>query len=316
MPAAILPSSAAAHTPQVPPIVVLKDNVPWLKQTFERVKQAGRPLNNLKQQTSYLIDILTPKSAIWALCSVMLENTLGLIHIESCCSVMSKRRLWMIHIEAYVVYVDMVSESEVAFKLTEETINGIMKFYKEFQMLDAATYRLKWPQKQAELDKLHDEFSEAINRFVYRTDAKALEGLEKDGSGELLGGCSVDVKAAILNLFVPLTPPPHVVHFLYPVAPCLDGTEPGVQRPIHLFEENQPWSTQPDVRTSNTRNHSSLGDGLDNMYAATFPVASVGSRLYTTTPVSAVEPIPHTPMYSSNAAADAGAFGGSSFFLC
>ncbi|KAJ5454955.1 hypothetical protein N7530_012724 [Penicillium desertorum] len=312
MPTAILPSSAAAHTPRVPPIVVLKDNVPWLKQTFKRVKQARRPLNNLKQQTSYLIDILTPKSAIWALCSVMLENTLGLIHIESCCSVMSKRRLWMIHIEAYVLYVDMELQSEVVFKLTEETINGLREFYEEFQSLDAATYRLKWPQKQAQLDKLHDEFSEAINKFIYRTDVEALEGLEKDGSGELLGGCNADVKAAILNLFVPLTPPPHVVHFLYPVAPCLDGTEPGTQRPIHPFEESQPWCSQPEARTSNTRNHPSLGDGLDIMHAATFPVASVGNSLYTTAPVSAVEPIPRTPMYSS---ADAETLGGSSFYF-
>jgi hypothetical protein len=317
MPTTILPSSAAAYTPRAPPIVVLKDNVPWLKQTLKRVKQARRPLNNLKQQTSYLIEILTPKSAIWALCSVMLENTLGMTHTKPPCSVMSESRLSMIHIEAYVLYVDMVSQSEVAFKLTGETINGLMGFYEEFQSLDAATYRLKlkWPQKQAQLDKLHDEFSEAINKFVYRTDVKALEGLEKDGSGELLGGCSVDVKAAILNLFVPLTPPPHVVHFLYPVVPCPDGTELGIQRPIHPFEQNQSWNTQSDVGTSNTKNHPNLGDGLDIMYAAIFPVASVGSPLYTTAPVLGGKPIPHTSMYSSIAAADAEFFGGSSSFF-
>lgn len=58
-----------------------------------------------------------------------------------------------------------------------------------------------------------------------------------------------------------------------------------------------------------------MGDGLNGMQAAIFPVASVGSPRYTTAPVSAVEPIPHTPMYSSIAAADAVTFGGVSFSL-
>jgi hypothetical protein len=246
----------------------------------------------------------------------MLENTLGMIHIEPWCSGMSESRLWMIHIEAYVVHVDMVSQrKEVAFKLTEETINKLRRFYEEFQSLDAATYRLGWPQKQAQLDKLHDEFVEAVNKFVYRTDVKALEGLEEDGSGELLGGCSVDVKAAILNLFVPLTPPPQVVHFLYPVVPCLDGIEPVAHRPIHPLEEDQSWNTQPDVRTSNTKDHPRLDDGLDTTYAANLSVTSVDSPLYSSAPISAVELIPHTRMYSSIAAADAESFGGSSFFF-
>ncbi|KAJ6050580.1 uncharacterized protein N7446_010689 [Penicillium canescens] len=289
------------------------EKVPWLIETFKRVKQPRRSLNNLKQQTSYLIEKLASKSATWALCSVMVENAPG---IQPWCSAMPESRLWMIHVEAYVVHVDMVSQrKEVAFKLTEETITKLRRSYEEFQSLDAATYRLKWPQMQTQLDKLHDEFVEAVNKFVYRTDVRVLEGLEEDGSGELLGGCSIDVKAAILNLFAPLMPPPHVVHFLYPVVPCLDGTEPGAQRPIHPFEEDQSWSTQPKVRTSNTENYPSSGAGLDIRYAAIFPVASVGSPLYTSGPISAVEPISHTPMYSSIAAADAESFGGSPFFF-
>ena len=131
MPTTILPSSAAAFTPRARPVVVLeKKKVPWLIETSKRVKQPRRPLNNLKQQTSYLIKKLASESAIWVLCSVMLENTLGMVHIEPWCSVMSESRLWMIHIVAYVVHVDMVSQrKEVAFKLTEETINKLRRFY-------------------------------------------------------------------------------------------------------------------------------------------------------------------------------------------
>ncbi|CAI7616066.1 unnamed protein product [Penicillium viridicatum] len=212
----------------------------------------------------------------------MLENTLG---IKPWCPAMSESRLWMIHIEAYVLYVDMVSQSEVAFKLTEDTINDLTKFYKEVQSPDAATDSFNWPQKQAQLDRLH-ELSEAINKFVYRTNVKALEALEGDGSGELLGCCRVNAKAAILKLFVPLTPPSHV-----------------------------SWKTQPDVCTSNIKNHPSLGDGLNVIHAAVLPLASVGGSLYATAPCPTVEPIPPSPINIPIAAASAESFGEGSFFL-
>ncbi|KAJ5742594.1 uncharacterized protein N7511_011326 [Penicillium nucicola] len=273
MPTTILPSFAAAFTPRARPIVVLENGVPWLKEIFKRVKQPRQPLNNLKQQTSFLIEKLESESAIWSLSSVMLENT-------------PKR----IHIEAYVLYVDMVSQNEMAFKLTEETIDALTKLHEEFQTLDAAEYSLHWPQKQAQLVKLHDEFVEAINKFVYRTNVKALERLEKDGSGELLEGCSFDVEKTILNLLVPLRPPPRVVHFLYPVVPCLYRTEQGLQRTVHLFEEDQ-W------------------------YAESLPISSVDNWFCTGAPASAVEPVYHAPIYNSVTAANADSFGGSFFSL-
>ncbi|KAJ5742603.1 uncharacterized protein N7511_011335 [Penicillium nucicola] len=214
MPTTILPSSAAALTPRARPIVVLKKSIPWLIEILKQVRQPRQPLKSLKQQTNFLIEKLESISAIWSLSSVMLEKTLEMIHIEAC-------------------------PSEMAFKLAKETIDPLTKLHEEFQTLDAAKYSLNWPQKQAQLDKLHDGFVGAINKFVYRTDVKALEKLEKDGSGELLEGCSVDVEETILNLLVPLRPPPLVVHFLYPVVHCLYRTEQGLQRTVHLFGEDQ-----------------------------------------------------------------------------
>ncbi|KAJ5766726.1 uncharacterized protein N7511_004342 [Penicillium nucicola] len=271
MPTTILPSSAAAFTPRARPIVVLDKRIPWLIEILKQVRQPQQPLNSLKQQTCFLIEKLESESAIWSLSSVMLENTLE-----------------MIHIEAYVLYVDMVSQNEMAFKLTEETIDALTKLHEEFQTLDAAKYSLNWPQKQAQLVKLHDEFVEAINKFVYRTNVKALERLEEDGSGELLEGCSFDVEKIILNLLVPLRPPPLVVHFLYPVVPCLYGTEQDLQRNVHLFEEDQ-W------------------------YAESLPISSVDNSFGTGAPVSAVEPVYHAPLYNSVTAANADSFGGSFF---
>ena len=133
----------------------------------------------------------------------------------------------MIHIEAYVVHVDMVSRNEVAFKLTPETIESLVDFHKDIYSKDAAANTWDWSGKQAQLKKLQEEFVQAANKFVYRTDAEALEGLEEDGAGELLSGRSEDAKNAITSLFVPLLPPPpRVVDVMRPVPLLPSSTGP------------------------------------------------------------------------------------------
>jgi hypothetical protein len=47
---------------------------------------------------------------------------------------------------------------------------------------------------------LYKEFVEAINKFVYCTHESALEGLEEDGSRELLSRKSEEVKTNIFSL--------------------------------------------------------------------------------------------------------------------
>ena len=140
----------------------------------------------------------------------------------------------MIHIEAYVVHVDMVSRNEVAFKLTPETIESLVDFHKDVYSVDAASNTWDWSGKQAQLKKLQEEFVQAANKFVYRANAEALEGLEEDGAGELLCGLSEDAKAAINNLFVSLLPPP---------PPAME-----VLRPVPLL----PSSTGPETWWHNT----------------------------------------------------------------
>ena len=294
---AILPSSAAPFAPRTYPIVVLDHKIPqWLTATLKRVSPAGRSLKNLKQHTEGLAKILSSESAIWALCSVMLKSPLG-----------------MIHIEAYVVHVDMVFRNEVSFKLTEETLDALESFHNEFQLAATASYAWDWPGKEAQMKDLQKDFVQAVNMFVYRTNAEALDELEDDGSGELLCGSSEDAKAAISRLFVPMMPPPHVVHFLCPVVPYLDGTKPSAHRPIHLFEKDMLRSTQSGIRTSNAKNHhnTGLGDGLDIIDAAFSPIDLVGGPLFTGEPVPDIHPISHMPMYRSITAANVELFGGS-----
>ena len=72
----------------------------------------------------------------------------------------------------------------------------------------AAPVTIHWPDKELQVKKLHDQFVQAVNRYVYRTHVSALEGLEDGGTGELLDGRSAEVKAHILALMKPLVPPP------------------------------------------------------------------------------------------------------------
>lgn len=114
----------------------------------------------------------------------------------------------LLHIEAYIVHVDMVLRNEVAFKLTPESIESLIEYHKEVHSVDIAANTYNWSEKEIQVKKMHEEFIQSINKFVYRTHVGALEGLEEDGMGELLCGKSEEVKSNIMNMFRPLLPPP------------------------------------------------------------------------------------------------------------
>lgn len=114
----------------------------------------------------------------------------------------------LVHIEAYIVHVDMVLRNEVAYKLTTDTIDALVEFHKEVWCVDAKANTYDWSDKDQQCKKLHEDFVQAINKFVFRTHVSALEGLEEEGAGELLNGKSEEVKNNIMNLMKPLLPPP------------------------------------------------------------------------------------------------------------
>ncbi|KAL3413153.1 hypothetical protein V8F44DRAFT_633059 [Aspergillus fumigatus] len=109
------------------------------------------------------------------------------------------------HIKSYIMYVNMAYVNAVAFKLTLETINTLVK--------------------------LHQDIYSDVNRFIFYTNALALEGIDKDGIGELLRGRSNVAKAKVKSLFILLQPLyPKALRVLYawsafPIAVvCLCGT--------------------------------------------------------------------------------------------
>lgn len=211
MPPQLLPASAAAFAPRASSVnVVLSSRVePWLTATLKRVNRVKRPLNSVAQHQRCLTETLSSPNAIWTLTSLMLSKAPeSELRKDSNPLVEALFNYQLIHIEAYIVHVDMVLRNEVAFKLTPDSIESLIEYHKDVHCVDISAHTYNWSEKEVQVKKLHEEFIQAINKFVFRTHVTALEGLEEDGVGELLCGKSEEVKNNIMGLFLPLLPPP------------------------------------------------------------------------------------------------------------
>jgi len=222
----LLPASAAAFAPRSAPTIVLNSKVePWITQTLKRINRIKRPLNSVPQHYRCLTETLSGAAAIWTLCSIMLPKKPDSELVRDPNPLVEAMfNYQLVHMEAYVVHVDMVSQHEVAFKLTPETIEDLIKYHKEIYSVDVSASTWTWAEKEVQLKKLQEEFVQAVNRFVFRTAVRALEGLEEDGAGELLDGKSEDVKSAIMQLFHPLLPPPPRIVDVVRPAPLLPSS--------------------------------------------------------------------------------------------
>jgi hypothetical protein len=208
MPVQLLPASAAAFQPRASSVnVVLGSKVePWLTQTLKRINRVKRPLNSVPQHQRCLTETLSSPNAIWTLASLMLPKVPEAEMPEDPMENLFNHQL--VHVEAYIVHVDMVLRNEVAYKLTADSIDALVEYHKEIHCQDAKANTFDWPEKDQQCKKLHDDFVQAVNKFVFRTPVSALEGLEEDGAGELLCGRSEEVKNSLLGLMKSLVPPP------------------------------------------------------------------------------------------------------------
>jgi hypothetical protein len=236
MPVQLLPASAAAFAPRASSVnVVLGSKIePWLTQTLKRINRIKRPLNSVPQHHRCLTETLSNPDAIWTLASVMLPKM-----PEAEMPVNPTEALFayqLVHVEAYIVHVDMVLRNEVAYKLTPDTIDTLVEYHKEIHCVDAKANTHDWSEKEQQCKKLHEDFVQAINKYVFRTHVSALEGLEEDGAGELLNGKAEEVKSNLIGLMKPLLPPPPRVVEMVRQLPLLPSS------PI-----NNMWSQGPPV---------------------------------------------------------------------
>lgn len=168
-----------------------------------------RPLNSVMQHQRCLTELLSHENALWTLTSIMLPKAPeSELRQDDNQLVEALFNYQLLHIEAYIVHVDMVLRNEVAFKLTKESIETLIEYHKDVYCVDAKANTHDWTEKDQQARKLHEDYVQAVNKFVYRTHVTALEGLEEEGTGELLCGKSEEVKTQLLGLMKPLLPPP------------------------------------------------------------------------------------------------------------
>jgi hypothetical protein len=309
MPISLLPASAAAFAPRAAPTVVLNSKVePWLTQTLKRINRIKRPLNSVPQHYRCLTDTLGGANAIWTLCSIMLPKAPDSeLRKDSNPLVEALFNYQLLHIEAYVVHVDMVSQQEVAFKLTTETIDSLVEYHKDIYSVDVSANTWSWAEKEVQLKKLQEEFVQAVNRYVYRTGVRALEGLEEDGAGELLESKSEEVRNALMGLFLPLLPPPpRIVDVVRPSSISSEASNNWWQPPQTLPAPQLvlPSTPSPTVATT-AESQSSFWStlGLDNNFQLPSPTPSFSQPYCTSSdqyysPPPATAPMPALPLPS------------------
>ncbi|KAI5816798.1 hypothetical protein BZA77DRAFT_280284 [Pyronema omphalodes] len=230
MPALLLPDTAAPFAPRSSPTVVLPTKVdPWLTSTLKRVNRIKRSLNSVPQHLKCLTDTLSLPSAIWHLCTIMTPKAPSSQLANHANPLTESLTTYApLHITAYVVHVDLVLSHEVAFKLSKDTIEDLVEYHKDIYLHDQRDQTWPWTEKEAAVKKLHENFVQQVNKFIYRTNANALEGLEDDGAGELLDGRAEEVKQQVLGLFCPLLPPPpRVVNVVRPPSQVLPSNATG-----------------------------------------------------------------------------------------
>ena len=335
MPIQLLPASAAAFAPRSTVNVVLSSKAePWLTQTLKRVNRVKRPLNSVQQHTRCLTELLSGKNAFWSLSSIMVPKAPDSeLRKDANPLVEALFNYQLIHIEAYVVHVDMVSQHEVAFKLTQDTIDALIEYHKDIYSVDVAASTWDWAEKEQQVKKLQDAFVQAVNRYVFRTGARALEGMEEEGTRELLEGRGEDVKSAIMGLFQPLLPPPPRIVDVVRPAPLLPST-PG---PVNWWQPTQylsppqmdswkvlPSTPSPTITTcsehSPTYWSTNMGTQSMEPFQLPSPTPSFSQPCYSSagayySPPQAVAPIPCLPLPSvlaqqCGSSAAHGGFGG------
>ncbi|KAK0722819.1 hypothetical protein B0T26DRAFT_235601 [Lasiosphaeria miniovina] len=313
MPPQLLPASAAAFAPRASSVnVVLGSKIePWLTQTLKRINRVKRPLNSVPQHQRCLTETLSSPNAIWTLASLMLPKAPeSELRKDPNPLIEAIFNYQLVHLEAYIVHVDMVLRNEVAYKLTPDTIELLIEYHKDIHCVNSKATTYDWSEKEQQCKKLHEEFIQAINKFVYTTHVSALEGLEEDGAGELLSGKSDEVKNNVLNLVKPLLPPPPRIVDVVRQQPLLPSSPVNSMwsqppTPSSMPAPMDSWRvlpSSPGVTSTSGDSNSSIWANMSMSDVHISPTPSYSqpfssAGLFYSSPV-VTSPIPHLPLPS------------------
>ncbi|TQS36533.1 hypothetical protein Golomagni_03013 [Golovinomyces magnicellulatus] len=298
----LLPASAAAFAPRATHVsVVLGTRTePWLTQLLKRIGREKFSLNTVVKQQKYLSGLLSSSTAIWTLTSLMVPRTPDFeLHSDPNLLIEALMNYRILHVEGYIVLVDMVFENEIVFKLTSESIEALVNHHEGIYCANiSASILFPWPRIDAQIKKLHADFVQSINKFVYRTSVSAIDGLQEDGSGELLCGESEQVKQNIMNLFRPLTLPScHKLDQIFSQA--LSPNYPNCSNSwpqISPFEGNKHVLSPDTTSSSDSASYRPFLELGDIQNQSQFPLLNsqylINNRIYS--PFQIEAPIPST----------------------
>lgn len=107
----------------LPPVVLSSTIKPQLTVMLRRVYKAKGPLKNIIQYIKCLQQILSQLSSIQTLCSILFLIALQILDVGL--------QYQIIYIKVYIMYINMAYINVVAFKLTPETINTLVKLHQD-----------------------------------------------------------------------------------------------------------------------------------------------------------------------------------------
>ncbi|KAK1504340.1 hypothetical protein CABS01_16921 [Colletotrichum abscissum] len=174
---------------------------PWLTQTPQSVENQIESLDSAVHRQACIIKRLSTPRSIWYLACITVPNpSEPELRQSSNQDIERLSDFRLIHIKASIIHVDMRDRDEVAFKLTTESINSLVEYYERSHRVGPVAKTHERSRNDRVRIKVCNDFTRAIKEFVYRTHVYALEGLEKNGAGELLVNDSEKVKEIILSM--------------------------------------------------------------------------------------------------------------------
>ncbi|KAJ5654941.1 hypothetical protein N7490_001944 [Penicillium lividum] len=202
----ILSASVKGFVHRDKPLIVLKPEFSeWLAKIIAIAKPAKCRIRRRRDSSGEAIllnMILAPDTAIWTLCVTDLFQ--AFYRARKDVGMQQATHSEIRFIQARVVHIDMTSRNEMGFKLTPETIRGLIDFY------DNIPYHLR----SSSSNRSHNNdpkraFVQKVTDFVFCTSISALQSLTKDGSGVLFGHEEMTARQAVdLLLISEIAPQP------------------------------------------------------------------------------------------------------------